>query len=470
MLTNKILVIDDEKMVRWAICQTLREWHFVPLEAANIETGLRLFDTEKPILTLLDINLPDGRGLDALQTLKQRCPEANIAMLTANVLVENTIAALRAGACDFLTKPVNLDELRTTLLKFSTPKTPDNSPPPADKARNVFCFESIIGNSPEIKELVRLARKVAESRVSSILLQGESGTGKDLIAKAIHYSSPRAANPFVAVNCAAIPANLIESELFGHEKGSFTDAKTQKQGLFEQARGGTIFLDEIGELDIGLQAKLLRVLEARVLRRVGGLKDLPFEACVIAASNRNLREESEAGRFRHDLYFRLSIIELNIPPLRARGDDVLLLAEHFIKTLDRNRHSSKPRRLAAETVEAFRHYQWGGNIRELRNAIERALILEGSEQITLRYLPPAINVNQANSADYFSKPAGNGHSFELPPLGVSLEDVEDLLIERALQHNGGNVTRAAKSLNISRDQMRYYLKKRNRKNRIDLNE
>jgi len=301
---------------------------------------------------------------------------------------------------------------------------------------------------------------VAESNASSVLLQGESGTGKDLIAKAIHHSSARAAKPFVAINCAAIPENLIESELFGYEKGSFTDAKNLKEGLFEQAKGGTIFLDEIGELELGLQAKLLRVLEEGLFRRVGGLKDLPLNACVIAASNRNLREESETGKFRRDLYFRLSVIEIDVPPLRERGDDVLLLAAHFIKTLDRGRYKSKPRQLAPEAVRAFKQYHWDGNVRELRNAIERAVILEEGEQITLKYLPSGLSrVNDSVSSNGYPKRDGD-YQIQLPPTGISLEAVENSLIEQALQRSQGNVTRAAEFLNISRDRLRYRLKKK----------
>lgn len=461
-LENKILIVDDEPMIRWMLSQTLREWSYVPFEAANVEDALRLFDTEQPILTLLDINLPDGSGLNLLRTIKTRQPEAIVIMVSGNVLVENTITAFRAGAGDFISKPINLEELQFAIRKsIETAQSHSNSKsvPAVNTPAAHFDFEQIIGESPKMKELITLAKKVAENDVSSVLLQGESGTGKDLIAQAIHYASAHADKPFVAINCAAIPANLIESELFGYEKGSFTDAKNTKEGLFEQAKGGTIFLDEIGEIEFGLQAKLLRALEAKVLRRVGGTKDLPINACVIAASNRNLREDSETGSFRRDLYFRLSVIELKLPPLRERGDDVVLLAEHFIKTLDRSRFKSIPRKLAPETIEIFRRYHWDGNVRELRNAVERALILEEGTQITLKYLPPALS-RQAGSINDFHKRADDPHPVQLPPDGISLEAVEDSLIEQALRRTGGNVTRAAHSLNISRDRMRYYLKKK----------
>ena len=460
LLENKILIVDDEPMTRWMLSQTLREWSYVPFEAANVDAALQLFDSEQPTLTLLDINLPDGSGLNLLRTIKSHQPKAVVIMVSGNTMVENTIAAFRAGACDFISKPINLEELQFAIHKgIETGQLHSKSLPSALTPAAHFSFEQIIGKSSEMKELISLAKKVAENDIASVLLQGESGTGKDLIAKAIHYASDRADKPFVAINCAAIPANLVESELFGHERGSFTDAKNTKEGLFEQAKGGTIFLDEIGDIELGLQAKLLRVLEAKVLRRVGGTRDLPINARVIAASNRNLREDSEAGSFRRDLYFRLSVIELKVPPLRERGDDIILLANHFIKTLDRNRFKSTPRQLAPETIDTFRRYQWGGNVRELRNAVERALILEEGAQITTKYLPPAL-IRQSDADKGFHKRTGDHHPAELPPNGISLEAVEDSLIEQALLRAGGNVTRAAQSLNISRDRMRYYLKKK----------
>src|SRR5690242_19838287 len=255
-------------------------------------------------------------------------------MITGNVRVDNTLSALRGGAYDFIGKPITLEELRVTIRNAIEAKHLRREVEQVRKERaREFSFDQIVGESPAMQKMLGLAAKVAESEVSSVLLQGESGTGKDLVAKAIHYGSRRAANPFTAINCAALPATLIESELFGYEKGAFTDAKARKEGLFEQAEGGTLLLDEIGELELALQAKLLRVLEEGSFRRVGGLKDIPLDVRVIAASNRDLRAESEAGRFRLDLYYRLSIIQIDIPPLRDRGDDVLLLSKHYTSTI-----------------------------------------------------------------------------------------------------------------------------------------
>jgi transcriptional regulator with PAS, ATPase and Fis domain len=309
-----------------------------------------------------------------------------------------------------------------------------------------------------MKKMLGLAAKVAESEVASVLLQGESGTGKDLVAKAIHYGSQRAEGPFVAVNCAALPATLIESELFGYEKGAFTDAKARKEGLFEQAEGGTLLLDEIGELELSLQAKLLRVLEEGAFRRVGGLKDIPLDVRVLAASNRDLKAESEAGRFRLDLYYRLSIIQIDIPPLRERGDDVLLLSQHYIDAIGAKLRRRKITGLSPEATAVFRKYDWPGNVRELRNVIERALILEDADQITTEYLPGSLFMSsrhgQSSSATTDGSPL-----FVLPSEGISLDEAELSFVRQAIQRSSGNQTRAAELLGISRDQLRYRLKK-----------
>jgi transcriptional regulator with PAS, ATPase and Fis domain len=316
-----------------------------------------------------------------------------------------------------------------------------------------FSFDQIVGDSPPMREMLMLAHKVAESEVSSVLLQGESGTGKDLVAKAIHYHSTRSENPFVAINCAALPGTLIESELFGYEKGAFTDAKARKEGLFEQAEGGTLFLDEIGELELSLQAKLLRVLEEGSFRRVGGLKDLPLDVRVIAASNRDLKTEGEAGRFRVDLFYRLSVIQIDIPPLRERGDDIRVLAEHYVSSF-RDRLKKSIDRISPEALAAFRRYDWPGNVRELRNVIERAMILEDGNEITAKYLPRGL-AGDARAGSARIAP----DQMRLPADGVSLEEVEMSLVRQALERSGGNQTKAAELLGISRDQLRYRMKK-----------
>jgi DNA-binding NtrC family response regulator len=423
---------------------------------------------ELPAALLLDVNLPDGSGLNVLREIKRRQPDAVVIMMTGNVLVADTISALRGGAYDFIGKPINLEELQVTIRNGIEAQALRKEVRlfRRERARE-FSFDQIVGESPGMRDMFQLARKVAESEVSSVLLQGESGTGKDMVAKAIHYSSRRADAPFVAINCAAIPANLIESELFGYEKGAFTDAKSRKEGLFEQAEGGTLFLDEIGELELSLQAKLLRVLEESAFRRVGGLKDLPLDVRVIAASNRDLKAESEAARFRLDLYYRLSVIQIDIPPLRERVDDALLLAQRYI-TYFNERFRKRVRGLTPEVAEVFRRYRWPGNVRELRNVIERVMILEDGDMITITYLPRGLTPDENNAqarAGSGNKPPqqqsaeGESLNFRLPVEGLVLDELEMSLVRQALERSGGNQTRAAELLGISRDQFRYRLKK-----------
>ncbi len=477
MAKEKILVVDDEPMIRWTLTEALRTWGYEPIEAGTVAGALFSFEAERPAAVLLDINLPDGSGLDVLTEIKRKQPHAVVIMITANVMVEDTILALRGGAYDFIAKPPQLNELHVTIRNaLEAGRLRKEVSRMRREQTREFNFEQIIGQSPAMQKMIALARKVAESEASSVLLQGESGTGKDLVAKAIHYSSRRSESPFVAINCAAIPGTLIESELFGYEKGAFTDAKGRKEGLFEQAEGGTLFLDEIGELELGLQAKLLRVLEEGAFRRVGGLKDIPLDVRIIAASNRDLKTESEAGRFRLDLYYRLSVIQIDIPPLRERGDDALVLADFYLQQFNKSLRK-QIRGLSAEVAAIFRQYAWPGNVRELRNVIERVMILEDSDVITTMWLPRGVEgkgptefVAPAAAPEAappvvvsppppVPEPVASPHPFTLPPQGVELEAVEMSLVEQALQRSGGNQTRAAELLRISRDQLRYRLKK-----------
>ncbi|HEX5888547.1 MAG TPA: sigma-54 dependent transcriptional regulator [Pyrinomonadaceae bacterium] len=455
---QQILVVDDDEAIRWTLREALQSWGFAAVEAGSVADALKQFRTESPAAVLLDIDLPDGSGLDVLREIKSEQPGAIVIMITGNVQVTNTISALRGGAYDFIGKPINLEELRVTIRNAIETRHLRREVEQVRKERaREFNFRQIVGESPAMKKMLGLAAKVAESEVSSVLLQGESGTGKDLVAKAIHYGSQRSDRPFVAVNCAALPATLIESELFGYEKGAFTDAKARKEGLFEQAEGGTLLLDEIGELELSLQAKLLRVLEEGAFRRVGGLKDIPLDVRVLAASNRDLKTESEAGRFRLDLYYRLSIIQIDIPPLRDRGDDVLLLSQHYIDTIGaRLKRNKKISRLSSEATDVFRKYRWPGNVRELRNVIERALILEDSDEITTEYLPGGLL-----EAPQLDRVSGDKDStqFLLPDQGISLDEAELSFVRQAIERSGGNQTRAAELLGISRDQLRYRLKK-----------
>src|SRR5215203_4066980 len=421
--TEEILVVDDDETIRWALREALQSWGFATVEAASVAEAIKQFRAEWPAVILLDIDLPDGSGLNVLREIKGENPDVIAIMITGNVQIDNTISALRGGAYDFIAKPINLEELRVTIRNAIETRQLRREVAQVRKERaREFNFSQIVGESPAMKKMLGLAAKVAESEVSSVLLQGESGTGKDLVAKAIHYGSQRSEGPFVAINCAALPATLIESELFGYEKGAFTDAKARKEGLFEQAEGGTLLLDEIGELELSLQAKLLRVLEEGAFRRVGGLRDIPLDVRVLAASNRDLKTESEAGRFRLDLYYRLSIIQIDIPPLRERGDDVLLLSQHYIDMIGARLKRNKVTGLSAETQEVFRKYDWPGNVRELRNVIERALILEDADKITIEYLPGGLLAPSRLAQS--STERSSDTQFVLPERGISLDEAE----------------------------------------------
>lgn len=448
----KILVVDDESGIRAVLSEACRSWGYEAVQAGSVAQAIEVFGRESPAVALLDIDLPDGSGLDILNQIKERQSDIIAVMITGNVNVPNVITALRGGAHDFISKPIHLEELRITLRNALETRDLRREVQHARRERTEnFGFDQILGESPVMTKALELARRVAASDVTAILLQGETGTGKDLFARAIHQGSERANAPYLAINCAALPATLIESELFGYEKGAFTDAKQKKEGLFEQAQGGTIFLDEIAEMELSLQAKLLRVLEEGTFRRVGGLKDLPLDVRIVAASNQNLKKAGEEGTFRLDLYFRLSVIQIDIPPLRDRGNDILLLSEHYIDKSNLRRRDRRLKGLAPDVAAIFKSYRWTGNVRELRNVIERASILEDGEFATVAHLP----------ADMFGGgvPAGNSTGITLPADGIPLESVEVELARQALARTGGNLTRAAKLLDISRDQLRYKLRK-----------
>jgi DNA-binding NtrC family response regulator len=461
MAGEKILIANDQQPIRWTLSQAVRSWGFEPVEVTTIKQALEAIDAHEILVTLLDVQFRDGPGLDALGAIKIRKPGSAVIVVTGKLAVDDPELERYSGVQDFFGTPINLGRLQDAIRNsigvrsFVTDLVSNGR-----QNTTHFGFEQIIGESSVIKETISLARRVAASNVSCVLLQGESGTGKDLFAKAIHHTSARSSKPFVTINCAAIPANLLESELFGFEKGAFTDAKFRKEGLFEQAEGGTLFLDEIGELEIGLQAKMLRVLEEGNFRRVGGLRDLPLNVRVIGASNRDLKTECEAKRFRLDLFFRLSVIQIDLPPLRHRGEDVIRLAENFITTIDAGRGEHRERKLTDEVKSVFRKYFWPGNVRELRNAVERCLVLEDSEFITMKNMPRGLM-----SAFYFEdnyllgSNSETGKYVSLPAEGISLDQVEMWLIREALQRTGGNVTRASELLRVPRDRIRYRLKK-----------
>jgi two-component system response regulator AtoC len=470
MAQKRILIVDDEKLVRWALTQKCTEFGYQTVEAETGQKALQALQNESVDLVLLDVHLPDLSGIEVLEKLKQAGETRSIIMMTADPQLDDVKAALRLGAYDFVSKPLNFEELSITLQNaLEAGSLRDEVESLRDEVRRRAGYHDVIGESRKITELMKFVYKVASSAATTILIQGESGTGKDLVAKAIHYRSSRAERPFVAINCSAIPESLMEAELLGHEKGAFTDAKALKKGLFEVADGGTLFLDEIGELSPLLQAKLLRVLEDQMIRRVGGVRDIQVDVRVIAASNRDLEREVREGRFRQDLYYRLAIISIFLPALRERKEDIAPLVSFFLSHYNRKFRKSV-QGITEETQRLLMNYDWPGNVRELKNALERAMILEDGNQLRPDDLPfsvasgrsgAIVEENQMSSSPEAQSTPGKRR---LPPLfipegGTSLEDVEHALVELALQQSHGNQIKAAKLLSISRDALRYKMKK-----------
>ncbi|MGE5345992.1 MAG: sigma-54-dependent transcriptional regulator [Acidithiobacillales bacterium] len=446
MPRSRILVVDDEKLIRWTLRERLEESGYAVVDAETGTEGLFLVD-EGVDLVLLDVKLPDLDGLDVLRRIRERHPDTLVILITALATVENAVEAMKRGAWHYLNKPIDLDELlhyvekalETTRLRreVKSLKAKESAP---------FSFDRIIGESPAMRTVKDLLRKIALSPASTILLTGESGTGKDLAAKVLHYESDRAEGVFQNITCSALPESLLESELFGHERGAFTDAKHQKPGLLEQADGGTVFLDEIAEMTPALQAKLLRFLEEKTFRRVGGTADLRVDVRVVAATNRNLEESVRSGRFRDDLYYRLQVLPVTLPPLRERTGDVAVLASHFVAQFARE-FKKGVWGLTSEAVRHLEAYSWPGNVRELKNAVERAVLLAEEERLVPGDFP--LRGLAVAAAD----------AFRLPPGGIDLEELERDLLVQALQRTSGNQTQAARLLHLNRDQIRYRIEK-----------
>ncbi|BCR03803.1 acetoacetate metabolism regulatory protein AtoC [Desulfuromonas versatilis] len=452
MRHHRILVVDDEHLIRWSLEQNLKKQGYEVVTAGSGEDALKLVREDAPDLVLLDIQLPGINGLDVLERIKEMDEEVIVIMVTALGVLETAVKAMRMGAYDYINKPFNLDELAIVIKKaLETGELKREVAHLRSQQTRKYGVANIIGESRHMKNVLTMVEKVARSDASTILIQGESGTGKELIAKAIHYESARADQPFMAINCAAVPETLLESELMGHEKGAFTDAKAQKKGLFEMADGGTLFLDEIGDMEMGMQAKLLRVLEERSFRRIGGTKDVHVDVRIISATNKDLVKAMEEGTFRTDLYYRIQVIPIYLPALRERREDIIPLAQHFINHF--NREFAKGVKSISKMAEKFLvDYSWPGNIRELKNIIERAIILENEETLLLEHLPQEI----------VAKTRGTGAgpiSFNLPPEGIDIEDVERELIRQSLEVSDGNQSKAAKKLNLGIDAFRYRMKK-----------
>jgi DNA-binding NtrC family response regulator len=446
---QKVLVVDDERLVRWSLTQRLRADGFEVMEAGTAAEALQ---ARSPDAAVLDYRLPDGDGVSVLRRLREADPDLPVVMLTAHKDVEVVVEAMKAGASDYVTKPFDVDDVGIRLVRAidATTGKRELRRLKEDLARP-FTFASLIGESEAMQAVKTLARKVAQSPMSTVLLTGESGTGKDLVAKVIHYSSSRAGRPFLNITCSALPETLLESELFGHERGAFTDARQQKRGLFEQGDDGTVFLDEVAETVPTFQAKLLRFLEEKAFRRLGGTADIQVDVRVIAATNQDLEKAVRDGKFREDLYYRLNVLRIELPPLRARGRDIVLLAEHYITRF--SQEFRRPvRRLTPAAEKALLAYSWPGNVRELRNLIERAVLLAES---------PELKPEDFETAHALRQPgAGAGATdIQLPAGGLNLEDVERRLVVLALERTRGNQTQAAALLGLHRDQIRYRIEK-----------
>jgi DNA-binding NtrC family response regulator len=447
-----ILLIEDEKLLRWSLQQRLeKEGHQVHPAADLAEASLHL-DQHQPDLILLDLSLPDGHGLDFYEQNLAKLDESVVLVMTAVGQVEDAVRAMKLGAIDFLSKPVDHRALTELVHRCLDIRTTRRDAQVARHLRERELDVDLICNSETFRSTMDIAGEVARSDVDTLLLLGESGSGKNVVARYIHAVSARAQRPFLEINCAAIPDQLLESELFGHERGAFTDAKQTRKGTFELAEGGTVLLDEVGEIKLELQAKLLHLLEDRNFRRVGGTREIRVDVRVIAATNRELRGMVEDRSFRDDLYYRLSIFPIEVPPLRDRKEDILPLATMFLQRLQA-RVSRTYDGFTRDAENVLLSYPWPGNVRELRNVVERAVILEKSREVGT----DALVLDRVRSGG--GSPSGGAVRDGMPPGIVPLEEVEREMVVRAMTATGDNQTRAAELLGISRDQLRYRLKR-----------
>ena len=451
MRGETILIVDDEKLIRWSLKQELSNLGFGILEAENVYEGISLLKLHDPDLIILDQKLPDGSGLDMLQEMSKEERTLPVIMVTAYDKSDVAVQAMKLGAFDYVTKPVNMEELKIVIekaLESTRLKRQVAHYLKEQERQNGFC--GMVGSSDMMKRLYNQLVRIAGSSGTTVLITGESGTGKELAAKAIHFLSDRKDKPLMSVNFSALTESLIESELFGYEKGAFTDAKAQKKGLFELADSGTIFLDEIGDLSPKIQVKLLRVIEQKTFQRVGGTADITVDVRILAATNQPLDELIEKNLFRSDLFYRLNVASIHMPPMREREQDVLLLADYFIHEFNQKFHKQF-KGLKEETKKLFLTYPWRGNVRELRNVLERAILLSDGEIIGNEHIEFAIS-HQKHHHTYIPSIEGDENT-------PSLFEMEKQALMNALEKTNHNQTHAARLLKISRDTLRYRMKK-----------
>jgi two-component system response regulator HydG len=426
----RILIVDDQSSVRELLRAVLESDGHEIEDAADGAAAVDRLKAGFHDLAIMDIRMPGLDGVDALARMKEVSPRTGVVMMTAYASVDTAVRAMKLGAFDYITKPIDIDEVRSVVSRFMR----ESAEPGEGEPEDVVAAGDVVGVSDAFRAAVNLAHRVAESD-ATVLILGESGTGKEIIAREIHRASARSRKSFVAVNCSAIPEGLLESELFGHEKGAFTGAVRQKKGRFEVADGGTVFLDEIGDMSSALQAKLLRFLQDHAVQHVGGSEDIEVDVRVLAATNKDLGVEIAEGRFREDLYFRLNVVTITMPPLSARAEDIPLLIDHFLRRFAAP--GAKPKRMSPKAMRLAMSAEWPGNVRELENAVQRAVILSRGETIFPEHLPAKVQ-------------AADGDHGGAVPAGRTMREVERDTIVRALRETDGNRTHAAKILGISR--------------------
>jgi len=456
MQALKILVIDDEQLIRWSFEKKLKAQGYSVFAADSGEDGLRLFRSEFPDIVFVDNKLPGIQGLEVISKIRAISEDSNIVFMTAYGSIDTAVKAMKLGAQEYVNKPFSFKEIYAIIDSIREKISIRNEVHLLRRqSTDKLTFDHIVGSSPEIRSIIQLSNRIAKINTTTVLLLGESGTGKDLFARAIHNESSRSDKPFVTISCSSLPEPLLESELFGHEQGAFTDAKKLKKGLFEMADGGTVFLDEIGEINLITQVKLLGVIENRVIRRISGTADIPVDIRIIAATNKDLKRSIQEKEFREDLYYRLTVFQITIPPLREHAEDIALLSDHFLSHFNRQ-FRKNVKLIEPEAKQFLGKYHWPGNVRELRNVIERAVILETGDVIRAENLPSEIircgGVKVLNQ-DESDKSAG------FFPEGASLYDMEKQTISAALNKSGNNQTRASRLLGITRDTLRYKIKK-----------